>query len=284
MPDLIQFLHPGGEHGPDGPGFKDWNFGDHKRKFLASEGTYLSSLRSKPRKGDVCFWGEWEPQSEVEPIDSPVPGGPRWLHRPYYVSPSKIEVDGAVRQNTDPFVFGGPFHYSICRQWRNSTQRPTKLRDLPAGSVILFGSHKDGEFVLDTVFVTDEGVLHDFETWPRALRGVDATYKNVTLKPGYGWGPGPTFRLYTGATYTEPVDGMFSFVPCLPGAGAGAGFARPALRLPGHIKSGMTMGFKMSRGLSQQKLAQLWKNVVEQTLDQDLALGVEFDMPPRHDA
>jgi hypothetical protein len=236
-------------------------------------------------KDEVCLWGEWEPESEVAPIPSPIRGGPRWLHRPYYVVPDAFEVDGQVRQNTDPFVFGGPFRYSICRQWRNSTQRATKLQGLEPGSVILFGSHKDGEFVLDTVFVTDAGVPHDYGTWPSALRGLDPTYEVVTIKPSYAWGPGPRFRLYTGASHAKPVDGMFSFAPCLPEeAAAGRGFARPAIRLPDFIKPGMTMGFKLNRALSYDKIAKLWNTIVQQILDQDLALGVEFAMPPKRDA
>ena len=52
----------------------------------------------------------------------------------------------------DPFVFGPQFHYTGCMQHREG--RPTQLRHLRAGSVVLFGSCTGrSSFVLDTVFV-----------------------------------------------------------------------------------------------------------------------------------
>jgi predicted nucleotidyltransferase len=60
-------------------------------------------------------------------------------------------------RNTDPFVFGGKFMYTLCQQYKKekhtSTLTPTKLHSLEKGSVILFGSRLNHDFVLDTVFV-----------------------------------------------------------------------------------------------------------------------------------
>ena len=110
--------------------------------------------------GVVVFWGEWEPESEGEPIASTGPDGPRWIHRPYYVRPTSYPGD---LQNTDPFVFGDRFLYTLCRQTKpiSGHARPTFLRDLAPGSLILFGSLKGGDFVLDTALVVAEGVLFD---------------------------------------------------------------------------------------------------------------------------
>jgi hypothetical protein len=62
---IVQFTHPGSEHGPDkGQKTKSWNNGDHKRKFLSSKGVFVGPAGGK-EKGDLCFWGEWEPPSKI---------------------------------------------------------------------------------------------------------------------------------------------------------------------------------------------------------------------------
>jgi len=104
---FVQFIHPGGEHGPDAPGIKRWNVGLHRRKFLRSTGLALDSSRQMQRD-ELIFWGEWEPESRIDEVTSPVDEGPRFVHRPFYSDPPP---DG-WRQNTDPFVFGDQFHYS----------------------------------------------------------------------------------------------------------------------------------------------------------------------------
>ena len=70
MPDVFQFIHPGGEHGQDGGGQKRWNRGDHKRKFLRVRGEYVDTTGGPPINDELVFWGEWEPESEVEPVPS----------------------------------------------------------------------------------------------------------------------------------------------------------------------------------------------------------------------
>ena len=83
MPDVVQFIHPGGEHGQDVAGHKRWNTSDHdhRRKFLCVPGEYVDAPDAPPLKDELVFWGEWEPESEVEPVPSPVaknclPGSP----------------------------------------------------------------------------------------------------------------------------------------------------------------------------------------------------------------
>lgn len=233
---------------------------------------------------ELLFWGEWEPESVVERLDQSANGSPRWLHTPYYVRPNGYSPNGHVLQNTDPFVFGERFLYTLCRQWRQATNSPTLLRDLSGGSLILFGSLKDGEFVLDTVFVVADGVLHDSSTWANELEGrVSETYLDVTIRPTYEWGTNPELRLYSGATYEESVNGMFSFVPCRPAQAPVATFARPPIRLDGFVTPGLMMGFKTARDVPVEQVRELWEEVVEQVSEHDLALGTRFDLPPRRD-
>ena len=62
MAKVVQFAHPGGEHKPsDGPSgnYIDWNTGDHLRKFIETDGTWLDGSNIK-RNGKLWFWTEWK--------------------------------------------------------------------------------------------------------------------------------------------------------------------------------------------------------------------------------
>ena len=283
---FVQFIHDGPEHqpDPDSPAAKSWNVGDHKRKFLRSSGEYVAAPDDAAVKDDLVFWGEWEPESDVEAIEGPgVPYGPDWLYTPYYVRPDSYG-DGRGLQNTDPFVFGKHFLYTLCKQTRESG--PTFLRDLAPGSLILFGSHKDGEFRLDTAFVVAEGVLHNSDNWPSALRGrINQTYEDVTIRPGYEGFGAHELRLYRGATREEPISGMFSFAPCLPFDVGREGFARPPIQLQG-VNPNLTQGMKgkETTSLPVEEIKERWDAVVTQVREQKLALGTRFALPRRRDA
>jgi hypothetical protein len=198
--------------------------------------------------------------------------------------------------NTDPFVFGDRFHYTGCLQ--HTKHGPTQLRNLCRGSVILFGSKRPGrpEFTLDTVFVVAGFVDHTRRDYKRKLAGVvSETYAAVTLAPWYGETPGckppesnggcnsleseRSFRLYLGATLEDPVDGMFSFFPCLTGDGIAQGFARPAIRIPEVISPKMTQNKRLNPRQSTDEITPLWNEVVRQVIAQDLALGIHADLP-----
>ena len=161
MPSIVQFIHPGGEHGPDEEGghYKRWNHRAHKRKFLHSSGDYvLCQPGDNPelRSGSLVFWGEWEPPSLVSDLD--IFGNelmPRYLHK--RVIPVPSYTCGGL-QNTDPYVFDGPFRYFVCHQFSASTiLNPTKMAKLDKELLIIFGSigEKGGDnfFQIDTVFV-----------------------------------------------------------------------------------------------------------------------------------
>jgi hypothetical protein len=226
---FVQFMHPGAEHEPPDDGKMGWNSGDHARKFLVANG--LATSRRGAQADELVFWGEWEPQSRVvEAYDPTVLDGPRWLHEPTW---SPLEPP-RWSQNTDPFVFGDRFHYTGCQQHkrnRRGAKQPTQLRRLARGSVILFGSCRRDRFMLDTVFVVDRYVDHRRKDRATALAGkISATYEAVTIDPWYrGNDPDDvSYRLYFGATVDAPIEGMFSYVPCLPRADAPSGFARPS--------------------------------------------------------
>jgi hypothetical protein len=249
-----------------------WNRRDHARKFLRAEAEYL--LDGRVERGQIGFWGEWEPQSRVvgEFLDAP-PGFPRWLHEPYWEVPRHT----LGLQNTDPLVFGDHFLYTNCRQARNR-----KLRELAPGSLIVFGSKLGGEFVLDTVFVVGEARERFTRSSTRRVTA-DEWIHAVVLDPlaRSKDHQGDEFRFYRGAPYQGASDALFSFVPCRPYRADGWAFPRPVLRLPtGRISPGLAMGARATDATSAQ-VGELWTEIVSQVLGAGLALGVRLEPPPR---
>jgi hypothetical protein len=252
----------------------DWNRRDHARKFLKANGSYTSG--GQLRTGPFVFWGEWEPQSRVIETFRKGDGQPRWLHEPYWQLPAHRRL----LQNTDPLVFGDRFLYSNCRQQSNR-----KLRELAPGSLIVFGSKVDGEFVFDTVFVvgdssrlfTQESAQEiDCDDWVRAV-----VFDPLSRSPKRATEP---FRLYWGRTYDEAPRGPFSFVPCWPYAQGRSAFPRPALRLSRRrVTPNLTQGAKATSA-SQAEILELWDEILDHVARAGLSLGVRLDPPQRQAA
>jgi hypothetical protein len=290
---FVQFMHQGDEHSPDYGCLKCWNSGEHKRKFMVSRGRYVwrgskraTADRWEEKSGELAFWGEWEPQSEVIcRIARPKPHNPRYVYRPFYVMPRSYRS----LQNTDPFVFGG-FFYGNCLQHREG--RPTQLCCLENGSVILFGSCLSSKFVLDTLFVVRDSISYDCASYRSKLkRCVPRAYMDVALNPlcqsGCGHGEGcsldkcESYRLYRGVTYKDRrrFGGMFSFFPSMRRGERCEGFKRPVINLRGLINGSLRQGFRLNRQADRAKVARLWQSVVDKVLGDGLCLGIEAQMP-----
>ena len=204
---------------------------------------------------------------------TPEPQGPRWLCKPNPSGePPRVVEHGPPPQNTDPFVWGDAISYTFCRQGGNQ-----KLRRLGRGSLVLFGSNLAGSFVLDTVLVVDAWLEHRKR---EDLVGLTSdAHMRATIEPMYGWGEDyRTFRLYFGATPKEPVEGMFSFVPCQPLDGDRSGFARPAIELDGLTDPNLRMQARVLEP-GQASMTSVWRSVVDQVLDQGLALATRLHLP-----
>lgn len=281
---FVQFIHPGLEHEPDSAAGRSWNTGPHKRKFLKQTGRFRSALDAKPAAASLVFWGEYEPPTaRVKSFAKPVPDGPKFLFTP---APVPFHPNDPPLMNTDPFVFGDRFFYSICKQ--NNKRGPTAMQRLARGSVILFGSGQHrSQFAVDTVFVVADYVDWDLSNYREQLKDVvPPEYFHSTLEPiAYEMqvrdlSPSQTFRLYLGATAEKPYEGMFSFFPCLPAkAGEAHGFARPVLRRAGIITDNLTQGQRLNPQPDVASVRALWKDVARQVLDQGLRLGVHADLP-----
>lgn len=274
----VQFPHPGGEHRPGRDGFQGWNLGRHQRKFIKAPGRWRTSvdLGEEDEIGELTFWGEWEPPSQlVTELTQPDNRYPGYLVKPILASPP----DSPDTQNTDPFVFGDHFLYSNCRQ--HTRRGPLRTQRLAPGSMILFGSCLKGEFVVDTVFVVARGQALTSQTaWDL---DVNKAFATATLDLLYPRHQDLDFRLYEGATPSDPVGGMFSFVPCLPYNQAPQGFARPPIYLDPVVNPRNRQGLKYTRVNSLDEMRRLWEQVVEQVLDEGLALGIRIAAPLRTD-
>ena len=109
---FVQFIHPGLEHEPDSALGRSWNVEMHRRKFLKQSGRSLASLDAAPAASKLVFWGEYEPPTaRVKSYAHAVPDGPRFLFAP---APVPFHPNDPPLMNTDPFVFGERFFYSIC--------------------------------------------------------------------------------------------------------------------------------------------------------------------------
>lgn len=285
---FVQFIHPGGEHQPNSAAGRSWNTGPHKRTFLRQAGRYLAALNAEPVEADLMFWCEYEQSATLmQTFTNPVPDGPQFLFAP---APVAFYPHDPPLMNTDPFVLGDRFFYSICKQ--NNRRGPTGLQRLARGSVILFGSGKyRSQFVVDTVFVVADYVDFNLTHYHATLKGVvPPEYFHATLEPVayeqqfWNLSPSQTFRLYIGATPAQPVEGMFSFFPCQPVSDKEPqGFARPVLRRNGIITDNLTQGQRMNAQPDSASVQMLWHDVVRQILEQGFYLGVQAELPQLND-
>ncbi len=297
---VVQFMHPGGEYPksrfdvkPDGSLVKKWsesNAGSHHRSFLQCNGQYRRSMNGKIGSGLLNFWGEWEGPAIVQPLKDKSNFKPNWLLTPTY--PKKNETG----LNTDPFVFNGPFRYSLCQQGKK-----VSLQNLAAGSLILFGSCKKKNFMLDTVFVVgkDCGTVDSYSRKSPDDLFYQMTIGPVMNDPGEGQGQcggkqncdGTVQSIvYEGATPDAPVNGMYSFAPARLASSKDGIFARPVLdeKILGEelfkeivssdrriITPNLTQGIK-NTDESKVDVVEVWKTLTKKLLEQKFVLGVSF--------
>lgn len=174
---LVQFPHLGNEHKCNSTDqVKEWNTGNHTRKFIRAKGKYLLDLVSEEKNDDLMFWGEWECESLFEEIKY---NSDRRIDYPKYIHKPIINVSNkAGLQNTDPYVFGENFIFSCCKQ-----QSFKQLKNLKPGSIVVFGSKLNNNFVIDTVFVVKDG--QDYNVNNIKSLNVSKTFYEATLKRIY---------------------------------------------------------------------------------------------------
>lgn len=296
---FIQFPHPQTETTPKrGGSTVEWNCNAPQRKFLVANGDYMDKkdiVKNQP----LTFWGEWSPMSKVvRKFPSPKPY-PKYLQEPQLIM-SDPACQCSSRQNTDPFVFSDGFRYCGCkqRQRRKTGEVLNLMALLEPGSIILFGSNfntgkADAYFGVDTVFVVGSyreigsfsgkdivGIAQDSFFPPHfdiimnpQLRSVSSNQK---IEPNC-WGP----RFYIGATPDNPIEGMYSFVPCKNyDEKTKQGFERPRI-----TQEDIANLAKISNGVRNFQHTQtdletnkkIWDNIRKHFAKQGFLEGVRFD-------
>ena len=259
----------------------------HARSFFQANGVRLSD--DGPATERLWAWGEWEAEAIVLRSLNGGDGRPTNLFEPHWVRKDSFEN----LHNTDPFVFGG-FYYTDCKQGTSPSLQG--MLELDVGSVIIFGSASGrGSWVLDTVFVVSDYIDHNVSNYQERLHNrVPAGYDQVVLGPTYGEHSDRRDlprRLYIGATFSEPLDGMFSFFPCS-APGDSTGFARPEIRLSPVLTNeyfnpklarGMKGHGKSAAALPLAKVNALWNEVRDQVRANGCELGVWADVPQPRD-
>lgn len=300
---FVQFLHPGSEPKlssiEKAKLHKDWNIsGDHFRKFMETDGDYLNT-KGKLCKGTLRFWGEWEPDSGVKKLITF--SYPHWLHYPVLI-PGRVSAIhsscgsiGACRgvcagglQNTDPFVFNNPFLYSICQQFSGTV--PTQIAALSIGSIIVFGSCVNKCFAVDTVFVVGSRIPYYSNSAQKDLKGhisKDYVYIQQSIFGTSTHGTPPQISLYKGATLSNSVEGMYSFVPCRISDNSDIAFERPILdtKAVARLKSicskslitpTLTQSRKATDISNLASMKEIWTELRNIIIEQDYIEGVSF--------
>jgi hypothetical protein len=261
---------------------------------MKTHGSYIEN--NTRHEGKLLFWGEWEPPSFVKKLIIPetaLPGEkyPQYLHTPRLPLTDTIKkYQDGKHQNSDPFVFGKKFKYSICRQ------SIAKLRNLADGSLIIFGSRVNFRFVIDTIFVVKGSCPYDNPN--AACFNDDEIYREIVIKMACGPDDRITVpnTLYTGATFDDDFYGMYSFVPAKP-ADDNVKVGFPRIALPsgfyktamskyfsrwkvledGKIYEGKNMGVKMTDA-SIPEIKEFWE-YIKNVVSDKYVLGFNFDMP-----
>ena len=287
----IQFIHPGQEHVigkrqvTSAAYIYDWNSckNQHKRKFMKVCGQYLDSTTDL-QSDSIYFWGEWEPWSKITSLSSKIPQGdyPHYVHEPTYFAKSTPPLYCHKRgTNTDPFVFGDNFFYSLCQQYRKTG--PTKLNRLSPGSIILFGScinprTPNAYFALDTVFVVGEQMRYTAKAILRRLDPFFPAHYNDIMGFRYWKDKTQNLMAYKGASYTAQYEGMYSFVPCKVGKDGMNGFKRAKLTNADLmlISNNLSQGFKAQKSTISDNI-DLWKTIRDIIRRQGFYEGVRMD-------
>ena len=302
---FVQFFHPGAEYPVSLVGLengeKNWNTLErHYRSFMKAKGQYVLASGLSERQ-ELNFWGEWEPTAYVAKLPTGKTYGlPNWMFSPFL----RVDKNGKLVKtsclpqncgsskdsnccspdcgclNTDPFVFGDYFLYSLCRQSRLKV-----MKRLERGSVILMGTHfrKGGApaFYLDTVFVVDEYRTYKTSSYKTDLEGfVPDLYFDLM---GFdAWKKEEEFVCYKGATYRNPVNGMYSFAPCKPYIDGTSGFPRvkvdcAALNAIRTNVASETMNTGVKTNVTDlQTNKKLWDAVCKMVADCQCEKGVNF--------
>ena len=294
MPKIIQFFHPG----PETPerfiseSIKEWKTGNHSRNFIKSHGDYVDENGQKI-SDDLVFWGEWEAKARVEKafigkteprrLIEPIKCKVNSIRHPKACSQIKFGF-GDFCQNTDPFVFGECFRYSYCKQ-----KAFPFLKMLDEDSIILFGSHRNGRFLLDTVFVVGKnprkyrnkkdlnGILNYCDYCNYLLDLTDIKWPDECVYyEGKTFSSTEMFSFSPSKVYSEKSDCSFHRIELdanqLSSFFAGTSFSD---------EQNQGVNFQGEKDFPKNVVQQGWEKLKKYVFKQGCVLGVKFDIPTK---
>ena len=151
---------------------------------------------------------------------------------------------------------------------------PTNLASLDKGSIVLFGSkgHQEDSsfFQIDTVFVVADYLEYNTRNADALIDNrVPKAYREIVYKMAL---PEPTtvplnLRLYFGATYNNPINGMYSFAPAKPYIMGAEGFPRIQIKDKPYITNNLSQGYKTTQLLTLNESYAVWTEVRELSRD-----------------
>lgn len=321
---FVQFTHPGKERKPlKGDLFVKWNEGQHRRKFLLANGDFVRD-NNLMKDTPLLFWGEWEPRSEIVKVLDKQNSSrlPKYFQKPVLTDYPIPRQNTDPYVFGEPFYYFCCKQSKKIK--RTKSRRPTQLAKLKRGSVILFGStiNQDSHnpyFALDTVFVVDSYIDYTPQNYESKLKGrvsddffeisVKSAYQNtgdieskyrgcvetfdnelprgtcnaVSSKSEKG-NPELELRCYFGATFSNPCNGMYSFVPCKQYEENSVGFER--------VKSDLDLDFITNNLSAAPRLnstddinvnVDRWNKIRKMVKDQGLLEGVRFEFHKMQD-
>lgn len=270
-------------------GMRHWNqdSSGHYRKFLLSEGKYLTDIKSSVKTAPILFWGEWEPQSYFKILENSDKLEPNAIHQPVFLdsasnkkerknfsSSCKPSERTILYHNTDPYVFGEHFYYSNCKQASR-----VFLKHLDTYSLILFGTEYNNYFVLDTVFVINQ--YFSSSNYNNYKQSLDPLLRESTLELGKLYSEKKDLVLYQGLMQSDKKE-IYSYVPCKLEKGNEKGFKRPVLDIKKHRLQGFGAGsvsYRIEKSTTKEEVVQYWNSVSLDVLKQGFYLGVQIESP-----
>jgi len=283
----VQLPHPGkqkpfsllnGYRNVEGKNIREWNNDSpkHYRKFLKNNGEYINNISDPNSKNaELFFWGEWEGNSFFTPFESNKNMDHRILPNGYHEPFHSIKIRG--NQNTDPYVYGEFFKYSICKQ-------QGQMKKLDPNSLIIFGSVFPSlkKFYIDTVFVIKDYEI-SINVQATGGNGYSQVYIEETLEQLEQY-LGSTrsvndHKIYHSQTWWDNKE-YFSFVPCKLNH-EGKGFERLFIDLydPEFNLSSYPSGKSFFGKCVYSSPEKLWRKIVEIAIKQDFMLGIQFAEP-----
>jgi hypothetical protein len=244
----------------------------HRRKFLRLTGQWRNH-RGRMREGLLNIWTEYEAPTRAVKGEDPYrkePGRPKYVHTII----TDLTDLGSPTLNTDPWIFYPGFVWSTCLHNKVDGSREEPLRE---GDIVLFGSSKRGDWLLDTVLVIDR---RDDCVKKIPRRKFGPTYDALVRNMVKG-----TDRPFIGKRF-QNIHTPFSFVPCKPEGNGHTSFARPSMK-PLFKKllkkgNGSAPSPRNARGLAfttAKDMATFWTELLRLIDSQGLVMGTFFRHP-----